>query len=69
MSLRSRARKLILLVDGFGLVLYCYWLATRGERVFYHSEGVFYLLPCIPLIFVFAYVWRDHVPPPEEKED
>jgi hypothetical protein len=67
-SFQHHARRAILLVDGIGLAAYCYWLATRGERTFYHTEGVFYLLPCVPLIFVFIYVLHGPKRPDEEND-
>jgi hypothetical protein len=56
MKYSLHARRWILAVDGFGLTAYLYWLARQGGRVFYHTDGVFYLLPCVPLIFVVLYV-------------
>ncbi len=62
------ARRAILWVDGLGLAAYFFWLSRQGGKIFYHTDGVFYLLPCLPLIFIFAYVLRGP-PHPDDKED
>jgi Ca2+/Na+ antiporter len=68
MTRTDRARRWLLAGDGAGLVIYLFWLATRGERLFYHADGVIYLLPCILFLFVFLYL-RHGEPRKEEPED
>lgn len=56
MITKERARTAILWVDGLGLAAYLYWLSRQGGRIFHHSDGIFYLLPCLPLIFVLVFL-------------
>lgn len=54
-----KARALFYLVwwvNTIGFVGYLTWLAVRDDRIFYAQDGVLYLLPCIPFIFVYAYL-------------
>ena len=68
MILHHTARRAILLIDGFGLLAYGYWLATHGRRIFYHTDGILLLFPCIPLIFIFIYVLHGPARPDEEND-
>lgn len=48
--------RVVLAVNTLGLLGYLVWLAVRDEKIFYAQDGILYLLPCIPFIFVFAFV-------------
>jgi hypothetical protein len=47
---------LVLAINSLGFLGYLTWLAVRDDRIFYAQDGVLYLLPCIPFIFIFAYL-------------
>jgi hypothetical protein len=46
---------LVLFINSLGFLGYLGWLALRDDKIFYAQEGVFYLLPCVPFLFIFAY--------------
>jgi hypothetical protein len=48
--------QLVLVVNTAGFLGYLIWLAVRDDRIFYAQDGVVYLLPCLPFIFVYAYL-------------
>lgn len=58
-------RKLILLLNGTGLLLYLGWLAGRAERIFYTQDGILLLLPLLPFVLVFV-VMLSHRDPDDE---
>lgn len=63
MSRAEKARQGLQWVNVVGLLVYLYWLSTRSERLFYHADGVLFLLPCILFIFVFLYLRHGPVHP------
>ena len=64
----ARLQRLLLLLNGAGLLLYLYWLATRSEHLFRSADGALQLLPCLPFFFVFVYL-RPRPPPETPDED
>jgi hypothetical protein len=52
----NRLRLIVLGCNSLALLLYLVWLAGTGRPVLYRREGVLYLLPCIPLFFVYLMV-------------
>lgn len=48
-----RLRLVVLGLNTLALLLYLAWLAGTGRQILYRREGVLYLLPCIPLFFVY----------------
>jgi hypothetical protein len=68
MNAAARLRVALMALNALGLALYLYWLATRSERLFYHADGVLYLLPCLPFVFVFVYL-RPRPDPNPDRED
>jgi hypothetical protein len=56
MKWQARLTLIIQVLNSLGFVAYLVWLATSHERILYSRQGVFYLLPCVAFIFVFAYL-------------
>jgi len=54
----ERLRRLVLLVNTVGLLLFLAWLAWGGQRIFHTQNGVVYLLPCLPFFFVYVFLAR-----------
>lgn len=70
MKAASRLTLLVKIVNGIGLLVYLVWLATSHERILYSRQGVFYLLPCVAFIFVFAYLRHGpHVDEDDEAQE
>jgi 4-hydroxybenzoate polyprenyltransferase len=57
-ALSGRLRRVVLVVNTVGLLVFLVWLAASGQRIFNTQEGVLYLLPCLPFFFVFAFLAR-----------
>ena len=53
---RAPLVRAVLVVNSAGFLAYLAWLTLREEKIFYAQDGVFYLLPCIPFIFVYAFL-------------
>jgi hypothetical protein len=62
----AQIRRALLALNTAGLLVYLFWLTTRGARLFYRADGVFSLLPCLPFFFVFLYLRHR---PDQEKND
>ena len=60
---------LVLAINTLGFLGYLTWLAVRDDRIFYAQDGVLYLLPCIPFIFIFAYLVHARRRAREEAEE
>lgn len=60
---------LVLAINTLGFLGYLGWLAVRDDKIFYAQDGVLYLLPCIPFIFVFAYLVHARRRAREEAEE
>lgn len=44
------------------LVVYLVWLACGGrESLFYERDGILGLLPVIPIVFVYIYLFRRRI--------
>ncbi|MBP7828745.1 MAG: hypothetical protein KA248_02380 [Kiritimatiellae bacterium] len=56
MSSRSKLERLILAVNTLGLTVYLFWLAFGGRRIMRTQDGVLYLLPVMPMLFVYAFL-------------
>ena len=60
---------LVLAINTLGFLGYLGWQAMRDDKIFYVQDGVLYLLPCIPFIFVFAYLVHARRRAREEAEE
>ena len=60
---------LVLAINTLGFLGYLGWQAMRDDKIFYAQDGVLYLLPCIPFIFVFAYLVHARRRAREEAEE
>lgn len=59
----------VLIINSVGLLGYLGWLALRDEKIFYAQDGVLFLLPCVPFLFVFAYLGHARRRAREEAEE
>ena len=46
----------VLLLNTAGLLVYLTWLALFSGQVLYTQDGVLYVLPCLPFVFVYVSV-------------
>lgn len=60
-------RLALVVLNCIGLALYVYWLGTREDLILYSTDGVLYLLPCVPFLFVLIAAW--HVGHEEDAAD
>ena len=65
----ARLVQLVLLINALGFLGYLVWLAVRNDKIFYAQDGILYLLPCVPFIFVFAYLGHAKRRAREEAEE
>lgn len=61
-------RRLILVLNTAGSLVFLGWLVFSRERILYTQEGVIYVLPALPLFFVYMFLLR-RPPPPEDRDD
>ena len=59
----------VLAINTVGLLGYLSWLALRDEKIFYAQDGVLFLLPCVPFLFVYAYLAHARRRAREEAEE
>lgn len=62
MTRRSTLERLVLVINSVGLGLYLVWLVFRAHKIFYTQDGVLYLLPCLPFIFVYLFIFGKRNP-------
>ena len=53
-----RLRRVVLLLNTIGLLVFLGWLAWGKQRIFNTQNGVVYLLPCLPFFFVYVFLFR-----------
>ena len=61
--------RLVLAVNAAGFLGYLAWLALREDRILYAQDGILYVLPCVPFLFVFAFFAHAHRRAREEAEE
>ena len=61
--------RVVLAVNTAGFAAYLGWLAWRDDRILYAQDGILYVLPCVPFLFVFAYVVHARRRAREEAEE
>lgn len=54
MTASLRLLNVVLVVNCAGFFGYLAWLAVRDDRILYAQDGILYVLPCVPFLFVFA---------------
>jgi hypothetical protein len=59
-------RRLILALNTAGLLVFLGWLVFSRERILYTQDGVLYVLPVLPIVFVYMFLLRR--PPALEDE-
>ena len=52
----------VLAVNTLGLLAFMVWLALGRQRILYTQEGVLYILPTVPFIFVYIFIYRRSQP-------
>ena len=45
---------LVFIVTTIGLLGYLFWLVYRVDQIYDTQEGVLYILPCVPIFFIYA---------------
>ena len=60
-------RKWVLALNTAGALLFLGWLVFSRERILYTQNGVIYVLPALPFVFIFMFLMRR--PPPAEDHD
>lgn len=58
---------LVIGINSLGLLGFIVWLMLSKERILYTQDGVVYMLPIVPFIFVYLFVFR--TAPAEEDTD
>lgn len=61
--------RIVLAVNAAGFLGYLAWLALREDRILYAQDGILYVLPCVPFLFIFAYFVHAHRRAREEAEE
>lgn len=61
-------KRVILLLNSAGLLAYLFWLVFKAGQIFYTQEGVLYLLPVLPFVFVYALALAPREAPGEEQK-
>jgi hypothetical protein len=51
-------QKVVFWLNTAGFLAWIFWLVFRSERVFYTQEGVIAFLPCLPIFFVYFYLFQ-----------
>jgi hypothetical protein len=59
----------LLVLNTVGLLVYLFWLVFKAGTFMYTQEGVLYLLPCLPFLFVYFSVFQQRRAADEEDEE
>lgn len=46
--------RVVALVNSAGFLSYLAWLVLRDDKILHAQDGILYVLPCVPFLFVFA---------------
>jgi hypothetical protein len=64
----STLRAAVAALNTLGLIGYLGWLVFGHERILYTQAGILFLLPCLPFVFVFAFLFRGPRDEPDDDE-
>jgi hypothetical protein len=62
-------RRLILALNTAGLLVFLGWLVFSRERILYTQDGVLYVLPVLPIVFVYMFLLRRPPDLEDERDD